>query len=62
MPKQPKPTAPSGKKPPAPSVKRRSVRSFSSMVEILKSRMRQQADAEQRRRAPKKRRIAGAGA
>src|SRR5260370_21513882 len=38
------PTGTPGKKPPAPSVKRRSAQSFSIMVEILESRKPQQAD------------------
>jgi hypothetical protein len=54
-----------GRKPPAPSVKGRPVGSFSTMVEILKSRMaRHIDDAELSRHAPKKkrRRIVGGGA
>jgi hypothetical protein len=50
-----------GKKPPAASVKRRPVKSFSSMVEILKSRpARHGDDAELGRRTPKKKRRGGA--
>jgi len=44
MPKQQQPNGTPGKKPLAPSVKRRSAQSFSTMVEILKSRKPQQAD------------------
>jgi hypothetical protein len=55
MPEHPNGTP--GKKPRAPSVKRRPVRSFSSMVEILKTRLAPHADdAKPPRRTPKKKR------
>jgi hypothetical protein len=63
MPEHPNSTP--GRKPRAPSVKRRPVGSFSTMVEILKGRLARHAeDAELSRRAPKKkrRRIVGRGA
>ena len=52
MPKQPNGTP--GNEPPAPSVKRRSVGSFSTLVEVLKSRKPRRADeADARRSSPK---------
>ena len=44
MPKQQRPNGMPGKKPPAPSVKRRPVRPFSTLVEMLKRHKPRQAD------------------